>query len=158
MIEDRQQAYLEAMGIPIWSARQTSHPQAAVIDHAPGLKLGPGRGGILLICGADTEPASKLSNDISRSLADVPVWAWPDGNVDSVKPGDAVDENLFTTVAVFGGDLAKQFFGREFPDSLNSASLVLLPAMHDLETRADARRELWMILCRYGMVARVNSR
>lgn len=152
MIGGRQQAYLEAMGIPLWESRSVAQQHAPVVAESQGIKLGPGSGGILLICAIDTEAASKLSNDIGRSLGSVPVWAWPDGNAAAMDLADAVDENLFTTVAIFGQELAGQFFAGELPIRLNSASLVLLPAMHDLELHAEARRELWQRLCRSGMV------
>ena len=153
MIGGRQQAYLEAMGISLWESRPLAQQDAPVVAKAQGIKLGPGSGGILLICAADTEPASKLSNDISRCLGSVPVWAWPDSNAAAMSPADAVDENLFTTVAIFGQALAGQLFSGELPTRLESASLVLLPAMHDLELHAEARRELWQLLCRHGIVA-----
>ena len=159
MTNGRQQAYLDAMDIPVWSLREkieieieieTETPSA---EHGLSLKLGPGSGGVLLICAADTDSASKLANDISRALGKVPVWSWPDDGEDTVNPATAVDENLFTTVAVFGADLAGKFFGSELPVNLSSANLVLLPSMSDLETRADARQTLWADLCRSGMVS-----
>jgi len=153
MIETRRQAYLDALGIPVWSLREAAASETPHVDSNCALKLGPGSGGILLICATDTDSASKLANDISRALGKVPVWSWPDDGEDAVKPIVAVDENLFTTVAVFGTELAKRFFGSELPVNLNSASLVLLPSMRDLETRADARRSLWTDLCRSGMVS-----
>ena len=168
MIERRQQAYLEAMGIQLWSPRQaqqiqssveqvsvTQAPvgQSSVANDAVSLKLGAGSGGTLLICAVDTDSASKLANDISRSLGNVPVWGWPDTSADSIKPLDAVAENLFTTVAVFGEELAGRLFGLDVPASLNSASLVLLPAMHEIAATQEARLELWAIMCKSGMVA-----
>jgi len=157
MIETRQQAYLDAMGIPVWTLRETPAETPAIetppVENTRSLKLGPGSGGILLICAADTDSASKLANDISRALGKVPVWSWPEDGEDAVEPAVAVDENLFTTVAVFGTELAEQFFGSELPVNLNSASLVLLPSMRDLETRAEARQSLWADLCRSGMVS-----
>ena len=146
-------AYLDAIGIPVWSLRETAAIAAPVPDRSRSLKLGPGSGGILLICATDTDSAGKLANDISRSLGSVPVWSWPDNGADAVKPAVAVDENLFTTIAVFGTELAAQFFGSSLPESLNSASLVLLPSLHDLETRAQARQTLWADLCRSGMIS-----
>lgn len=158
MIETRQQAYLDAMGIPVWTLREapvieTPPVETPHVESKGSLKLGPGSGGILLICATDTDSASKLANDISRALGKVPVWSWPDDGEDSVVPTVAVDENLFTTVAVFGTELAEQFFGSELPVNLNSASLVLLPSMRDLETQSDARQSLWVDLCRSGMVS-----
>lgn len=152
MIGSRQKAYLDAMDIPLWELRCVAQQQASHGAEVPGLKLGPGNGAILLICAADTEAASKLSNDISRTLESVPVWAWPASDEAAISPTEAVDKNLFTTVAVFGEQLARQFFGSDLPARLNSASLLLLPAMQDLEARAEARRELWQLMCRSGMI------
>jgi hypothetical protein len=162
MIERRQQAYLEAMDIALWSARQTQPEQFAnvqsaggrtpAIDEIASLKLGPGSGGILLVCALDSNSASKLSNDISRALGNVPVWGWPDCSDSSIKLNDAIVENLFTTVAIFGDQLAEQVLGPELPERLNSANLVILPAMEELERRQESCRVLWQIMCRSGMV------
>lgn len=163
MIESRQHAYLEAMGVPVWCLREKTAIETAVVPEtvapetvAPAsqlLKLGPGKGGILLICAADTESASKLANDIGRALGKVPVWSWPGEGEDAVEPTTAVDENLFTMIAVFGAELAENIFGSELPKNVNSANLVLLPSMHELETQAQARQSLWVDLCRSGMVS-----
>ena len=152
MISERQLAYLDAMDIGVWSLREPLFPAVADSDSAPGLKLGPGGGGILLICAADTDSASRLANDIGRALGGVPVWGWPCADGKTVKLNDAVEENLFTTVAIFGEHVAKQFFDGELPDSLKSAKLVLLPAMKEIKTQAEARRALWATFCRTGMV------
>jgi len=149
----RQQAYLDAMGIPVWSLRERDAIETPVAGCNLSLKLGPGSGGILLVCATDTDSASKLANDVSRSLGGVAVWSWPDNGVDAVQPGAAIDERLFTTIAVFGAELAAQLFGSKLPQSLHSASLLLLPSMHDLETSATARQTLWTELCRSGLVA-----
>ena len=153
MLNSRQQAYLDAMDIGVWRLRETPCVATSAIDCAPGLKLGPGGGGILLICAVDADSASRLANDISRALGSVPVWAWPHADTDTVKLGDAVEENLFTTVAIFGRELATLFFDEEPPTSLKSASLVLLPSMQAIQTSAEARRELWATICRSGMVS-----
>ncbi len=147
------QAYLDAMGIPVWLLRETTAIESPVVDCDLSLKLGPGSGGILLICAMDTDSAGKLANDISRSLGSTPVWSWPDAGEDAVTPALAVDKNLFTTIAVFGAELAERFFGSSLPASLNSASLVLLPSMQDPETCTQARQTLWIDLCRAGMVS-----
>jgi hypothetical protein len=152
MISSRQQAYLDAMDIDVWRLREAPFVASPAVDHAPGLKLGPGGGGILLICAADDDSASRLANDISRALGSVPVWAWPHAESGAVNLGDAVEENLFTTVAVFGEELATRFFDGTPPASLKSANLVLLPAMQDIQTSAEARQELWTTICRSGMV------
>ena len=186
-MDRRQQAYLEAMDIPVWVARQ--QPQAAV-DHqasetvaghatevvaqqtteavgqqpspavaqpqptalAQGLKLGPGSGGILLVCAKDRDSASKLGNDIARVLPNNPVWAWPDNNESAVSPNEAVNENLFTCVAVFGDALAQLLFDKQVPSAIGSAKLVVLPAMSELESSAGARQQLWVEFCRSGMI------
>lgn len=168
MVSSRQQAYLDAMDISVWSLREagsplvssppipslpTSSPAIPSADNTPGLKLGPGSAGILLICAADTDSASRLSNDISRALGNVPVWAWPDADVAAIDLTSAVEDKLFTTVAIFGRELAAQFFDGELPANLNSAKVVLLPAMCDLQSGAEARQALWMTFCRAGMVA-----
>jgi DNA polymerase III psi subunit len=121
-------------------------------SHTPGLNLGPGAGGVMLVCAKDSDSSSKIANDISRALGKMPVWAWPDAAEQSVSPADAVNENLFTCVAVFGEALSHLLFGDEIPGSLGSAKLVQLPAMSELASSASARRELWSVLCRSGMI------
>ncbi len=165
MLDQRQQAYLEAMDIEVWRLRQNPMPASASasaisvsqaleseIEDGPGLKLGPGSGGILLVCAADVDSSSRLANDIGRALGCVPIWAWPHIDTSAVKLRDAVEENLFTTVAIFGNDLVRQFFDSEPPVSLSSANLVLLPSMQDLQSKAEARQQLWNTFCRSGMV------
>jgi len=152
MINSRQQAYLDAMEIGVWCLRDSSHTAKPATNSAVGLKLGPGRGGILLICSADSDSASRLASDISRALGAVPVWAWPDTVEEAVNLATAVDENLFTTVAIFGQQLAAQFFDGELPANMNSAKLVLLPSIQDIQSQPEARRVLWATFCRSGMV------
>lgn len=124
-------------------------------DAGPGLKLGPGRGGVLLVCAQDSDSASKLANDIGRALGSVPVWSWPDDDPAAVKLTDAVEENLFTTVAIFGDELAQTFFAGDLPASVHAARLVCLPPMREIRDRPEARRTLWTVLCRSGMVNRI---
>jgi hypothetical protein len=152
MINSRQQAYLDAMDIGVWCLRDAVKTSATSEYVPAGLKMGPGSGGVLLICAEDHDSASRLSSDISRCLCNVPVWAWPDADSSAVKLDDAVDENLFTTVAIFGQDLAAQLFDVEMPSHLNSAKLVRLPSMADIQSLAEARQTLWKILCHSGMV------
>ena len=154
MIDSRQKAYLDAMGIGVWSLRENSMLSIPAAVEAPRLRLGSGNGGVLLVCVADTDSASRLANDISRALGAVPVWAWPGDDDNTIELANAVDDKLFTTVAIFGHELAGRFFGHELPDSVNSARLVLLPSMQDIQTSADARRTLWATICRFGMVTR----
>lgn len=157
MISSRHLAYLDAMDISVWCLRETAAVASpassqAAPDVSPGLKLGPGGGGVLLLCATDDQTSGRLASDISRALGSVPVWAWPDPESNAVKLADAVDENLFTTVAIFGEELAEKFFGNEQPHSISGAKLVILPAMDNIQCRAEARRGLWATLCRAGMV------
>jgi len=155
MSANRQQAYLDAMDIPVWSLREPPMPEVKVVENLARLKLGPGNGGVLLICAADSDSAGRLANDINRVLGSAPVWAWPcidDGAADLNR---AVQENLFTTVAFFGRELALQFFAGELPAHLNSAKLVLLPSMPDIQNQAEARRVLWATFCKSGMLETV---
>ncbi len=152
MMSSRQQAYLEAMGIDTWCLRETPATKTPPADVVPVLKLGPGGGGILLICEADTDSASRLANDIGRALGSVPVWAWPDQQVDGISLSTAIDENMFTTVAIFGRELAAQLLPGEIPLSLGSARLVVLPEMRNIKVHAEAKQVLWTTLCRTGMV------
>ncbi len=168
MINERQQAYLDAMGIEVWALREVAPPQQFVdgssidnnYDHSHSnsidtrLKIGSGSGGILLICAVDVDSASRLANDISRALGSVPVWAWPDDEPSAINLESAVDERLFTTVAVFGDELAGQLFEGTLPDAVNSAKLVMLPSMQALQSSSDARRSLWATFCRAGMVTK----
>ncbi len=118
------------------------------------MKLGPGSGGILLVCAADNESAGRLANDINRTLGGAPVWAWPFADEDATGLENAVEENLFTTVAFFGRELAMQFFADEPPAHFKSAKLVLLPSMQDIQHNAGARRALWTSICQSGMIDR----
>jgi len=153
MINSRQQAYLDAMEIGVWQLRKVSIPQAPAVVNEVGLKLGPGGGGILLICAVDSDSASRLANDISRSVGSNPVWAWPHADTNAVRLSNAIEDHLFTTVAIFGDDLARALFDGDLPASLNSANIVLLPAMQGLQDSSEARKLLWSVLCRSGMVS-----
>ncbi|MFC1777003.1 hypothetical protein ACFL3I_06655 [Pseudomonadota bacterium] len=152
-ITTRQQAYLDAMDIGVWHLRESAPAAAPDTGCVPRLKLGPGNGGVLLICAEDTDSASRLANDINRALGNVPVWAWPHVDTGGVELNNAVEESLFTTVAIFGDDLVAQLFNGELPVSLNAAKIVLLPAMQDILDQADIRRGLWETFCRSGMVS-----
>ncbi len=100
-----QQAYLEAMGIEVWVARDSAqheplaepavvaatrpepespapvpmeHPAETEWPAATGaLLIGPGTGNTLLVCSNAEEAATPLAADICRCLAVEPVWAWP---------------------------------------------------------------------------------
>jgi DNA polymerase III psi subunit len=138
---------------PTTSAAPAIQALEPEIQGGPGLKLGPGSGGVLLVCAADVDSSSRLANDIGRALGCVPKWAWPHTDTSAVKLLDAVEDNLFTTVAIFGDDLVQQFFDGKPPVSLNSANLVLLPSMQDLQSKAETRQQLWNTFCRSAMVS-----
>ena len=152
MLSSMQQAYLDAMDIGVWSLRDPIVPEAALTKSLTQLKLGPGRGGVLLVCATDSDSSGRLANDINRVLHSAQVWSWPYVDDSAVDINLAVEENLFTTVAIFGKELASQFFDGELPDHLNSAKLLLLPSMQDIQNSAVARRTLWTTLCRSGML------
>lgn len=152
MPEGTRQAYLEAMDIDSWRLREPVAPQAGGEKITARLKLGAGNSGILLICRVDSDSAGRLANDINRALGSTPVWAWPDEDQATVNINQAVDENLFTTVAVFGNELAGQLFKGELPAHLNSAKLVVLPSMQEIASRAESRRDLWSVICSNGML------
>jgi hypothetical protein len=156
MLSSRHQAYLEAMDIGVWRLRDACPATEVNTEHPPGLKLGPGGGGVLLVCASDTDSATRLANDIGRALGRDPVWAWPAVDENAIEIGIAVEENLFTSVAIFGRDLATRFFGHELPDSMCSAKLLLLPAMQEIRNRAEARNTLWSAFCRAGLVGRCD--
>jgi len=153
MADSRQTAYLDAMDIDVWRLRNRGPVASCERQSIPGIRLGTGNGGVLFLCATAEDSSSRLANDIGRSLGGVPVWAWPLQDEDSVSLIDAVDEQLFTTVAIFGEELADVFFTGELPASLNSAKLVLLPSMQDILHSVDARRSLWQIFCSKGMVS-----
>jgi DNA polymerase III psi subunit len=152
MLSDSQQAYLEAMDITVWQLRESVSPTAAGAVDVARLKLGPGSGGLLLICEADGDSAGRLASDINRALGGTPVWAWPGGAEDAPGLGSAIEESLFTTVAFFGKAVALRFFDCEPPAHFKSANLVVLPSMGDIERSAAARRDLWACICRSGML------
>jgi len=160
MPDSTAQAYLEAMDIGVWKLRVPAAPEISCEvsgeesgeESAAKLKLGPGNSGVLLICAADSDSAGRLANDINRVLGCTPVWAWPDEDQTAINLNQAVDDNLFTTVAVLGNELAGQLFNGELPAHLNSAKLVVLPSMQDIATRAESRRDLWSVFCSTGML------
>jgi DNA polymerase III psi subunit len=174
VLNQRQKAYLDAMEIDVWRLRESPSQLTPVVEttpgvdleesiagspatQEPGLKLGPGGGGTLLICDTDIDSATRLANDISRALGSVPVWAWPDTDSGAVKLVSAIEENLFTTVAIFGDELTSQFFKGDMPAGLRSANLVQLPSMRALEEHPEARQALWIAFCRAGMVSAIDT-
>ncbi len=153
MLDGRQQAYLDAMGITTWVLRVQGPPEQALAKTAPALKLGPGNGGTLLVCATGAEAAGSLASDIGRALSGVPVWAWPaEVEAGSVTLEQAVSERLFTSVVIFGAELAATLFPGGVPGGVQTASLVQLPSIPVLEQDGQARRGLWLELCRCGIM------
>ena len=89
---------------------------------------------------------------INRTIGRTPVWGWPHPGEQTVGLADAVEENLFTTVGIFGEQRGGKFFADGVPQSLKSANPVILPSMRDLEADAQARKVLWSALCRFALV------
>jgi DNA polymerase III psi subunit len=140
---------------PVSVVPEPSAPAEPPVDACSatvGIRLGPGRDGILLVCAGNDEPASRLASDIARALGAVPVWAWPGAGTEVVSIESAVEENLFTEVAVFGADLAASLFPGDVPAKVGAASILQLPSMAAIREQADSRRSLWNALCRAGMV------
>ncbi|MGA9574570.1 MAG: hypothetical protein WBS20_11560 [Lysobacterales bacterium] len=152
MLSARQQAYLEAMDITVWNLRESTSAEPLATSEPVTLKLGPGSGGILLICAADDESAGRLASDINRVLGGNPVWGWPFGDEDALDLGSAIEENLFTTVAFFGEALARRFFDSGPPVHFKTANVVMLPSMREIQDTAGARKSLWASFCRSGIL------
>jgi len=138
MIESQRRAYLEAMDINVWLGKSAAADQV-------GLVIGPGSGSTLLLCHVADESATRLAADISRFLADGPVWGWsdPEGQGQCPSLESAIGTYLFTRVVVFGQSLAAQLFSGPLPQILGSARIIVARGMNVLEASADARRELW---------------
>ncbi len=106
MSEVNQRAYLEAMEIPVWVRKEYVNREC--VDQAPEfvsptLRLGPGAGDVLLVCGRVDEPATRIAADIARSLKAEPVWAWLDADAAGSDVETVVNEQLFTTIIVLQG-------------------------------------------------------
>lgn len=163
MNPQRRMAYLQALGTPVWlpKALFLTGPEAtdvasaieASADRVPlTLALGDGTGGLLAICGSAQDIEHQVTADIVRVLEHTPVWAWPDGEGRGVALEAALDDRLFTAVLVFGQALANDLLGGEPPDHLGHARLVVAPSLGQLARDAAARRELWGLICRGGLV------
>ncbi len=155
MSEVNQRAYLEAMEIPVWVRKENVNREFVNrerVDQAPGfvspaLKLGPGTGDVLLVCGRVDEPATRIAADIARSLRAEPVWAWLDADAAGSDVETVVNEQLFTTIIVFGKSLQKQVFNGSAPESLGSARILQAPGMEKLCASSSARQALWKLIC-----------
>ena len=155
MADAHQLAYLKALGIPVWVRRGDSGQADQMSDQwaVSTLKLGPGSSSILLVCSNTNEPAGQLASDIARAFSGEPVWAWPAGGEDVHSVESAVNEQLFTTVVVFGQALAWQVFGKQVPEMIGPARILVVPGMNDLTTCPAERRRLWQTMCSRRLVA-----
>jgi DNA polymerase III psi subunit len=141
MMEAHRRAYLEAMGINVW----TSKPAAPDTDR---LVVGPGASSTLLLCRTAEESGTRLAADISRSLGGNAVWAWPDpaGSQEYPSLKDTIAQYLFTQVVLFGQALAELIFKGKAPDVLGSASVQVMADLERLSEDGMARRNLWQCL------------
>ena len=148
MKESGRLAYLKAMEIPVWVLRDREQADPAEIL---GVKLGPGSGQVLLLCNHVSETAGKLASDIARCLRAEPVWGWP--AMDETAPAleEAVSEQLFTDILVFGSEVESAMFGGPAPELLGSAAVRRLPTISEIEGSHAARRSLWNALCNHGL-------
>ena len=136
-----QRAYLEAMGIPVWISKE--HAEQENLQAAPGLKVGPGSSQILLVCAGAEEASRRIAADIARCLKSEPVWAWSEPESEEPLITEVVSEHLFTTVMIFGQDLAAELLGTVVPDTIGSASVITTETLAGLESSPSAKRVLW---------------
>jgi len=149
--EARRRAYLEALGLPVWVLRDGGAGEAPATAAGARLRICPGSGGTLLVCGSAAETASTLAADIVRAIGGDPAWAWPEreeGVGDSL--AEAVSERLLTAIVVFGVTLADEVFGGDAPAAVGSARVVVAPRMAALGAEPGARRTLWRQLVEAG--------
>ena len=138
MIESQRRAYLDAMGLDVWSIK----PPQPEFDR---LIFQPGEGSTLLICDAPETTATRIAGDIARALAGKVVWAWPDpeGSPQSPTLEQAVGQYLFTRIVLFGDGLARQVFRGDAPLVTDSASITVSIGLGDLAVRGNAKQILW---------------
>lgn len=147
MVQSRQKAYLDAMGIPVWVLRDGNASSHETLD----VQLGPGSGQVLLLSSTLNESAGRLAADIARSLRSEPVWGWPATDEPGLNLQDAVKERLLTHIVVFGTDAAAQMIDRSASELLGSAIVVRAPSLSDLKTSVAERRKFWSILCQHRL-------
>lgn len=145
MIAQRKQAYLEALGIPVWVRKELAN-QKPDIEPA-SLTLGPGSGEVLMICAGVEQPSGQIASDIARSLKYEPVWAWLSTGETGSSVADAVSEHLFTTTIIFGSEVAFALFGSDVPQTIHSSRLLVAPTTDELAASPLQRKALWEMLC-----------
>ena len=138
--EPRRRAYLEALGLDVWL------PKAAA--PGPARLVVSGDGCTLLVCASPQESASRLAGDIGRALGDDVAWAWPDpgDGTESLDLAEAVEEQLFTGVLLFGQEVENRLFAASAPKVIGSARVLRAPGLQDLEVRGTAKQALWRLL------------
>ena len=147
-----QRAYLEALDIPVWIRKELAEKETASV--AVGLKIGPGSSQTLLICMGAQDAARRIAADIARCLKSEPVWAWVEPEQTEPAIGDVVSEHLFTTVLVFGKELAAALFGSKIPETLGSARIITTESLEILEDSPTAKRFLWNQITANHLAAR----
>jgi len=150
MSEPLRRAYLEAMGLDVWVAR----PPRPQRDR---LLVCPGQGSTLLICQSAEESVTKLAGDIARALGQQLVWAWPDeaGMPDSPTVEQAVVQQLFTRIIVFGPALANQLFKGDIPQVLVSSMVSVTSGLDELAVNGTVKQAFWISLRRWSGEAAV---
>lgn len=141
MIESRRRAYLDAMGLDVWTIK----PPAPLLDR---LILQPGAGETLLICQQAEETALRIAADIVRAIPGGAVWAWPDpaGCAENLSLGQAIDQCLFTRVVLFGDVPAQRLFSGESPAVIGSARVLFTLSLDQLAVRGNAKLAFWQQL------------
>jgi hypothetical protein len=162
-MDERSLQYLAAMQVPVWVLRNSADGAGEVetagdVGHASTgpltLYLGPGSGGLLLVCEEASMSASALAADLARALPEPPVWAWPDAQAPHNPLEGIVRERLLTGIAVLGSGLATRCFPGCVPTTLGSARVVELPSIAELLADPQARRRCWQALLAAGLTAR----
>lgn len=146
MMEARRRAYLQAMGLDVWTIK----PPPPSLDR---LVLQPGNGRTLLICQAPEETAHRLAGDIARAMDQDVVWAWPDpgGREESASLKEAIGQHLFTRVVVFGPALANRVCTGEAPEVIGSASILVTGAVGELAVSGSAKQAFWEQLSQFRL-------
>jgi hypothetical protein len=142
MIETQRQAYLEAMGIPVWV------PKAVGEESHVRLTIASGAGSTLLVCRDGGERSNVIVSDIDRYLGNERVWAWPatDQDANSLSLQEAVDQKLFTRIVIFGTNLAQWVFNGDAPPVVGSAQTVVCADLDELALSGSSRKALWLHL------------
>lgn len=144
--------YLQRMGIEVWVPRADTAPGTpAATNAATQLSIGPGRGSQLWVCERAELSALPLAADLERCLADPPVWAWP-AEDEGVTLEEAVRENLFTNVVIFGETLAQRLLESDAGPGPGSARVVRAPAIDLLRHSPQERRACWRLLAANGLI------